>query len=210
MTIKRRIRRINDRWKMRRADQTWQYLFQKYRGEELVSLDIETTSLEVSKAQMLSIGAVVIKGNRVLTSEKLSITLSPPKELPQDSIKIHKLRRMDLNEGLSVQESLEKLLKFVGNRPVVGYSVAYDLAVLDRFLRPLFGFGMPNRYIDVMDLYRKKKALSGSGDCQMDLSFEGMAKCLDVPILGRHTALGDATTTAIIYVRLKSSASLVK
>jgi len=208
MIFKRWLRRIKDVWKMRQLQNRWKHLFQRYRGEELVSLDIETTSLDVSKAQILSIAAVVIKGSRVLSSEKLCITLSPPKELPRASVKIHKLRRMDLNEGLPVAEALEKMLKFIGNRPIVGYNVGYDLAVLDRHLRPLFDFGMPNRYIDVMDLYRKKAQLSGEVECQINLSFEAIANGLDVPVLGRHTALGDAITTAIIYIRLKSSTSL--
>tara|TARA_B110000977_G_C10844449_1_gene403319 strand:- start:124 stop:756 length:633 start_codon:yes stop_codon:yes gene_type:complete len=210
MMMKRRLRRIKDVWNVRQLNSRWQYLFQRYLGEEFVSLDIETTSLNVSQAQILSIGAVVIKGNRVLSSEKLSLTLSPPKDLPRDSVKIHKLRRIDLNEGLPVAEALEKMLKFIGNRPIVGYNINYDLAVLDRYVRPLFGFGVPNRYVDVMDLYRKKTQLSGGVDCQINLSFDAIAECLDVPVLGRHTALGDAITTAIIYVRLKCSASLSK
>jgi len=210
MMIRRRLHRLKDVWKVRQLKSGWEHLFQHYYGKELVSLDIETTSLDVSKAQILSIGAVVIKGNRVLSSEKLSLTLSPPKDLPKDSVKIHKLRRIDLNEGLPVSEAIEKLLKFIGNRPIVGYNIAYDLAVLDRYVRPLFDFGMPNQCVDVMDLYRKKKQLTGSADCQINLSFEAIAKGLDVPVLGRHTALGDAITTAIIFVRLKSSVGLVK
>jgi hypothetical protein len=58
-------------------------------------------------------------------------------------------------------------------------------------------------------LYRNKTQLMGGVDCQINLSFEAIAKGLDVPVLGRHTALGDAITTAIIYVRLKCSVSLL-
>ena len=201
MMIKRRLRRIKDVWKVRQIQSPWSPLFQRY---------IETTSLDVSKAQILSIGAVVIKGNRVLSSDKLSLTLLAPKDWPQDSVKVHKLRRIDLNQGVPVAEALEKLLKFIGNRPIVGYNIGYDLAVLDKYARPLFDFGIPNPSIDVMDLYRKKSQLSGGIDCQMNLSFDAIAKGLDVPVLGRHTALGDAITTAIIYVRLKCSASLLR
>jgi len=210
MMIKRRIRRIKDAWKVGQLESPWAHLFQRYQGEEWVSFDIETTSLDISKAQILSIGAVVIKGNRVFSSKKLSLTVSPPKDLPQNSVKIHKLRRIDLNEGLPVAEALEKFPKFVGNRPIVGYNIGYDLAVLDRYVRPLFNFGLPNRYVDVMDLYRKKSELAGSLECQINLSFEAIVKGLDVPVLGRHTALGDAITTAIIYVRLKCSSNLLR
>ena len=92
MMIKRRLRRVKDVWKVRQLKSGWAHLFQHYYGKELVSLDIETTSLDVSKAQILSIGAVVIKGNRVLSSEKLSLTLSPPKDLPKDSKNLTELK----------------------------------------------------------------------------------------------------------------------
>jgi len=45
--------------------------------------------------------------------------------------------------------------------------------------------------------------MSGASEFQLDLSFAAIAGALSVPILGRHTALGDATTTALIYVRMK-------
>jgi DNA polymerase-3 subunit epsilon len=178
-------------------------LFQRYQGAELVSLDIETTSLDVAKANVLSIGAVVIRGTRVLTSEKLSLTIAPPVELPRESVKVHKLRRIDLDTGIPLAQALEQLLLFVGNRPIVGYNIAYDVAVLDRHMRPSLGFGLPNATLDVMQMYRKKATMSGASEFQLDLSFAAIASALSVPILGRHTVLGDATTTALIYVRMK-------
>ncbi|HCH32595.1 MAG TPA: 3'-5' exonuclease [Oceanospirillaceae bacterium] len=203
--LRRRLRRARDHWRLRKRDTNsrWLGLFQRYQGAELVSLDIETTSLDVAKASVLSIGAVVIRGNRVLTSEKLSLTIAPPVELPRESVKIHKLRRIDLDAGIPLAQALEQLLLFVGNRPIVGYNIAYDVAVLDRHMRPSLGFGLPNMTLDVMQMYRKKATMSGASEFQLDLSFAAIAGALSVPILGRHTALGDATTTALIYVRMK-------
>ena len=203
--LRRRLRRARDHWRLRKQDMNsrWLGLFQRYQGAELVSLDIETTSLDVAKANVLSIGAVVIRGNRVLTSEKLSLTIAPPVDLPRESVKVHKLRRIDLDAGIPLSQALEQLLLFVGNRPIVGYNIAYDIAVLDRHMRPSLGFGLPNTTLDVMQMYRKKATMSGASEFQLDLSFAAIAAALSVPILGRHTALGDATTTALIYVRMK-------
>ena len=203
--LRRRLRRARDHWRLRKQDinSRWLSLFQRYQGAELVSLDIETTSLDVAKANVLSIGAVVIRGNRVLTSEKLSLTIAPPVELPRESVKVHKLRRIDRDAGIPLAQALEQLLLFVGNRPIVGYNIAYDVAVLDHHIRPKLGFGLPNTTLDVMQMYRKKATMSGASEFQLDLSFTAIASALSVPILGRHTALGDATTTALIYVRMK-------
>ncbi|MCH1448568.1 MAG: hypothetical protein L7U49_00150 [Litoricolaceae bacterium] len=37
------------------------------------------------------------------------------------------------------------------------------------------------------------------------LGFEEILDDLDVPIFGRHTALGDPTTVAMAYIKLKRS-----
>ncbi len=45
----------------------------------------------------------------------------------------------------------------------------------------------------------KWKAVGGN----VDLRFDTISKQLDIPMLERHTAVGDALTVALMYVRLK-------
>lgn len=196
----RAFRRYRDRRSQR--DSAWSHLFDKYEGEEVVSLDLETTSLDVSKASILSIGAVRICGKRVKTSDRLEINLQPPTDLTADSIKIHKIRAADLADGIELKAALEQLLTFIGNRPVLGYYVNYDVRVLSKFMRQEFGFELPNRAIELSHVYHdliKWRHLGG----EVDLRFDTIAAKLDMPIIERHTALGDAITVALMYVRLK-------
>lgn len=200
MILPRSIRRLQERRSHGKGP--WAELFAPYRGDEVVSLDCETTSLDVSQAEILSIGAVKIKGRRVMTSERLDLRLKPPASLTGESIKVHKIRARDLQDGLELAEALEQLLRFIGNRPILGYYVNYDIRVLDKFLRPLFGFGLPNRAIELSHVYHdiiKWKHVGGD----VDLRFDTIASRLDIPIIQRHTALGDAVTVALMYVRLK-------
>ncbi|MEH6649263.1 MAG: 3'-5' exonuclease [Motiliproteus sp.] len=191
-------------YKERKRHQNGPYghLFEPYEGDEVVSLDCETTGLDVKEAEILSIGAVRIKGRRVKTSERIDIKLKPPKSLTGDSIVIHKIRAMDLSEGVELDEALEQVLAFVGNRPILGYYVKFDVQMLDKFLRPKYGFGLPNKAIELSHVYQdiiKWKYVGGD----VDLRFDTIASKLDLPILQRHTALGDAITVALMYVRLK-------
>jgi DNA polymerase-3 subunit epsilon len=178
------------------------HLFEPYEGDEVVSLDCETTSLDVDEAEILSIGAVKIKGSRVKTSERIDIKLKPPESLTGDSIVIHKIRAMDLEQGVDIDEALEQVLAFVGNRPILGYYVNFDIRMLDKYLRPRYGFGLPNKAIELSHVYHdivKWKSIGGD----VDLRFDTIASKLDLPMLQRHTALGDAITVALMYVRLK-------
>jgi len=198
--IPRVLRRLKDRIDHRHGP--YGELFEAYHGDEVVSLDCETTSLNVAEADILSIGAVKIRGTRVLTSERLDIKLKPPASLKADSIKIHKLRAADLADGIAIDEALRQVLAFVGNRPILGYYVSFDVRMLDKYLRPRYGFGLPNKTIELSHVYHdiiKWKSIGGT----VDLRFDTLAAKLDMPIIERHTALGDAITVALMYVRLK-------
>lgn len=200
MILPRSIRRYQDR--RAQKDGPWSHLFERYVGDEVVSLDLETTSLDVNAASILSIGAVRVSGKRVKTSDRLEISLKPPADLTADSIKIHKIRAQDLANGIDLRDALEQVLHFVGNRPILGYYVNYDIRVLSKFMRQEFGFSLPNKAIELSHVYHdiiKWKHIGG----EVDLRFDTIAAKLNMPIIERHTALGDAITVALMYVRLK-------
>ncbi|MGQ7244138.1 3'-5' exonuclease [Salinicola sp. V024] len=199
----RSLRRAADR--RRQGHGRYDWLFSPYAGDELVAIDCETTGLDTRTAELVSIAAVRIKGERVMTSGSLDLRLQPPASLHGDSIKIHGMRGVDLNDGNELGEALEKFLDFIGNRPLLGWCIDYDLAVIDRQLRPLFDFGLPNPCVDVAGLYRREMHRTRP-QLEPTMNFERVAEALNVPVMGRHTALGDATTTALMYVRLKKGA----
>jgi|SRR5690554_378235 len=198
------IRTATDRWSQK--DSEFSFIFEPYTGDEVIALDCEMTSLDTQKAELVSIAAVKIKGNQVLTSEKLDIKLQKPENLTGDSIKVHRIRGVDLLGGEVLGDALHQLLEFVGNRPIMGYNIAYDIAVLNRFIRPRYGFSLPNKTIELSQCYMTQLQRA-TPDIEPDLKFETIAKKLDVPMVGqRHTALGDAITTALMYVRLLKDA----
>ena len=138
----------------------------------------------------------------MLSSDRLDIKLKPPKSLTGDSIKIHKIREADLVGGIDLEDALEQVLEFVGNRPILGYYVNYDIRMLDKYIRPAYGFGLPNKAVELSHVYHdiiKWKSVGGN----IDLRFDTISRELDIPMLERHTAIGDALTVALMYVRLK-------
>ena len=188
----------------------WQYklqnhphhpLFSYYSGDELVSIDCETTSLNPNHAELVSIAAIKIKHNRVLTSQTIHLKLTPPQSLNSDSVKIHQLRHQDLTYGLSEKEALNQLIQFIGNRPIVGYHIHYDKKILDRACLRHFDHPLPNALVEVCHIYHHKleRLLPNA---YYDLSIEAISRHLDLPQAERHDALEDAIAAALIYVRL--------
>ncbi|MGM0701136.1 MAG: 3'-5' exonuclease [Pseudomonadota bacterium] len=197
----RALRRVSDR--RRHADGEYGWLFHPYTGDELVAIDCETTGVDTRIAEPVAIAAVKVRGDRVLTSESLDLRLQRPETLSGDSIRIHGLRGVDLDDGEQPERALMRLLDFIGNRPLLGWHLDFILAVLDRQLRPRFGFDLPNSGIDVSHLYLRQLRRSHVEADASGVRFETVAKSLGVPVMGRHTALGDAVTTALMYLRLE-------
>lgn len=193
------LRRAADRRRQAHGDYGW--LFSPYTGDEMVAIDCETTGLDPRHAELVSLAAVRIRGDRVLTSDSLDLRLARPASLSGDSIRIHGLRGIDLADGADVEDALAQFLDFVGNRPLVGWHLDFDLAMLNRYLRPLFGFDLPNAGIDVAHAYQRQLRRSHP-ELDVRPRFEQVAEHLGVPVMGRHTALGDAVTTALIHLRL--------
>jgi DNA polymerase-3 subunit epsilon len=122
--------------------------------------------------------------------------------MDEAAIMVHRLRRQDLRGGLSAGEAIDRTLEFVGNRPILGYHVRFDIAVLDRQLQALHGFGLPNRAVELANLYVERWGRPDDG-IEGDLRLETIARRLDMPVpKGRHTAYRDALFVATLYVRL--------
>ncbi|QJQ96795.1 MULTISPECIES: 3'-5' exonuclease [Halomonadaceae] len=194
------LRRAADR--RRQADGDYGWLFNPYTGEEMVAIACQATGEDSRTAELVSIAAVRIRGERVLTSDSLDLRLTRPASLNGDSICLHGLRGIDLDEGVSVSDALAKLLDFIGNRPLVGWRVEHDVAILNRYLRPRYGFDLPNALIDVSQSCRREQR-RGNQELDACLCFDTAAARLQVPVMGRHSVLGDAVTTALMHMRLQ-------
>jgi DNA polymerase-3 subunit epsilon len=90
----------------------------------------------------------------------------------------------------------------LGNRPILGYAIAFDLSLLNRLIEARHGFRLPNRVIELRDVFSAAWRLKHPERNDPDLRYEAIMRATGVPVLGRHTALGDAVTTALAWVRL--------
>ena len=182
-------------------DIRFDFLFEEPLANEYVCLDCETSGLNPQKDEILSIGAVHIKDNKILMRKTFNIFLKPSKNINVESIKIHHIRPVDLKNGIDAQEAIYQLLDFIGSRPIVGYYIKFDVAIISRYTKEFIGIKLPNKTIEVSSMYYK--TIRKRSDYQfVDLRFDTILKKLDIPILGKHDALNDALMTAMIFLKL--------
>ena len=190
------------------GDARFRFMWDKPPPDEWVSLDCETTGLNTRTDDIISIGAVRIRGNRIMTSERLELLVRPEKKrLSADSVKVHRLREQDVAQGLSADEAMMQLMRFIGSRPLVGYFLEFDVAMINRVLFPMLGVPLPQPKIEVSALYfdykyRKLNPLARDTS-SIDLSFDNLLKDLNLPVWPAHDAVNDAIMAGLAFLKLR-------
>ena len=188
------------------ADEHFAFMYDDPPAEEWVALDCETTGLDVRRDQIISIGAVRIVGNRLLTSERLELLVRPERSVKLASIRVHRLRERDVAQGLDPLQAMRLLLDFIGSRPLVGYYLEFDVAMLNREIWPMLGVRLPQRKIEVSAMYydfKNRQRPAHLRDSEIDLRFATMMKDLDLPLREAHDALNDAVMAALAFIKLR-------
>lgn len=164
----------DSRWPGWRRRLYW-WMHEAVEAEEVISLDLETTSLDPRRADILSIGAVLVRRGKLVMGERLELYVEPPPSLDAESIRIHKLRRADLEGQLQLEQALRQVLAFIGDRPLLGYYLSFDVAVLNRHLRQLLDRQLHNPSIEISSLYHRKVSRHFP-DAHIDLRFDTLAR----------------------------------
>lgn len=189
------------------GDERMRFIYDDPPEDEWVSVDCETTGLNPSKDDIIAIGAVRIKGNRVLTSERLELLVKPTKAISVEATKVHGLRQRDVADGLDPDEAMRQLLRFIGSRPLVGYYLEFDVALINRAIFPMLGVALPQAKVEVSALYydwKQRNLPPWQHGASIDLRLATLMSDLDLPTRRAHDAVNDAIMAALAFVKLRS------
>ena len=163
-----------------------------------VVLDTETTGLRAGAGdRVVSLAGVRVIGMEVKRQQTFDALVHPGRSVPPESVRFHGITDDDLVGAPPLDVVLPAFLAFAGDAVLVGHEVAFDL----EFLAPeVVRLGLqPLTARPVLDTRLMSRSLHGPA---ADHSLEAAARRLGVPVVGRHSALGDALTAAEILVRL--------
>jgi DNA polymerase-3 subunit epsilon len=185
------------------GDHSYLFLFEPGPSDEFIALDCETTGLNPRVDDIITIAAVKIRGNRILTSERFEAIVRPDKKPTSDSIKVHQLRAQDVESGALMFRVLPDLLRFIGGRPIIGYYIDFDMRMLDKYILRQIQTKLPNPRIEVSEMYYACKYKGAPPNTVYDLRFTSILADLGIPNLEQHDALNDTIMTAMVYLQLR-------
>ena len=175
-----------------------------YDEPELVSLDLETSSLDPRSAEILSIAAVPVRGRQVVRSERFERIVRTTAAVDHEAVKYHRLLPGDVEHGVPPRQAVGEFVEWLGERPLLGYCIGFDCAMIEKAAQWAGGGLLDGRRFDIREIYRRRM-LHRNPDAAPAQALDDILAALGVPRIGRHTALGDATAVALAFLELKYS-----
>ncbi len=161
-----------------------------------VVFDTETTGLHPSEGdEIIQIGAIRIVNGHMLYHEAIDQLVDPQRPVPQSSVEIHGIQPELLPGQPTIDKVLPHFQKFAENSVLVAHNAAFDMRFL-QLKEESTGIKFENPVLDTLLL---SSIIHPNQDSH---SLEGLAERLNVTIVGRHTALGDAIVTAEVLLKM--------
>jgi len=152
-------------------------------------LDVETTGLRAATDAIIEIAAVKFRGDQVI--DTWSSLVNPGRELPLKIERLTGITREQVRTAPRIDQVARHIARFVGDLPVVGHSVEFDLS----FMRQQ-NLLVANPGIDTDELARIVMPHASR------FSLKQLATELDIDMAQNHRALDDAQTTMRLFIAL--------
>ena len=158
--------------------------------------DTETTGLNPSQGdEIIQIGATRIVNGRLLRQDAFEQLIDPGRNIPAASIPIHGINPGMVQGQPRIGQVLPTFHAYAIDTVLVAHNAAFDM----KFLQLKEGstglrFDQP-----VLDTLLLSAVIHPN---QESHRLEEIAKRMNITVLGRHTALGDAMVTAEVFLRM--------
>lgn len=166
-----------------------------------VAFDCETTGLNIKKDKLLSIGAIKFTADRILVQQSIEFMVYQD-AVDDSSVKIHGILPSTTDKAeLSEYDAIRHFLKFIGNSPLVGHHIRFDVGMMNQALKSYHLGKLKNKTYDTNLIYKKQHHYPA----EQNVSLDELCAYYQLKASERHTALGDAYLTAVIFQRLTAA-----
>jgi len=177
-----------------------------------ILFDTETTGVfpdhadEKLRDRIVEIGCVEVF-NLERTGREFHAYFNPDRDVPEEVVRVHGLRREFLMNHKRFGDVVQELLEFIGDAPLVAHNAAFDQGFLNAELRrcglPPFG---DERFVDTLAIARKKFPGASNSLDALARRFQLDRYGFDLAArkgAGGHGAIVDSRILAEVYLHLK-------
>lgn len=171
-------------------------------SDKIIAFDTETTGLNPSKDQIVSIGALAMDDYQIFLShvfyQELAVFTSNTK-LNKESFSIHEV--ISAPSQQTEKEVLLQFLDFIENHVLLGHHVNFDVKIVNNALKKHFDIQLYNYSLDTFSIALKKD-FGGQIPAhfpQKKYTLDALCQRYHIEVQDRHHALGDSFLTARLY-----------
>ena len=166
------------------------------KAEGFVVLDLETTGLQPARDEIVEMAAIRATGSTIV--DTFSCLVRCERSLPQSIVQLTGITEAMLREqGIPQRQAVQQLVAFLGEDPLVGYNIGFDMEFLRAACEQLHISPPVNRCVDVLGLARRK--VFGVKDYKLTT----LAEHFSLPLQDPHRAREDCERILALYCKLK-------
>jgi len=165
-------------------------------AQRFVVVDVESTGLNLSRDQLISIGAVTVVDCVLQLGRCFEVVLQQHQPSSVDNILIHGIDGTTQTTGKDPVDGLLDFLAFAGNAPLIAYHAGFDRTMINRATKKFLGMAIANPWIDLAFIAPALYPELAPGRHALD----DWTSVFNIENLNRHNAVADACATAQLFL----------
>lgn len=157
-----------------------------------VVFDLETFGLNSHKNEIIEIGAIKLKGTRIV--DTFSSFVNPNKIIPKKISELTHITQDMVDNAPTIEDVLPKFLEFTKDAVMVAHNSAFDMGFIRRDAKKYMGIDYKPSIIDTLQMAR---------DLYPDLkgyNLDRLNKTFKLSLENHHRAIDDAQSTAKLFI----------
>ncbi len=166
---------------------------------EFTVLDTETTGFDFKKDRILCIGALKLKDASIAMNTIFEKYVQQVHFNPK-TVEIHGLLK-ERTSAITEEEAVKLFLAYLGNSVIIAHHAHFDVTMINCALKRLNLPKLKNKVVDTGILYKGTRIKSNLIKQEKIYSLDELADMMHISKKDRHTALGDAYITALVFLK---------
>lgn len=164
---------------------------------EAVVFDLETTGFSPYNGdEIISVGAVAIRGGEIQENEVFYSLVNPKRNIPEEIVTLTGISNGDAVKAPDLMSVLSDFLEFVRRRVLIAHGSGHDKHFLNSALWKTSKTSLSHRMLDTMMIAKWLHPKRG------DWSLDTLLGDYRIPVTTRHHALEDSSMTAGLWACL--------
>ena len=171
--------------------------------ERWVVLDVETSGLDTSSAQLLAIACNAVnidwqsRRMTLIPGDSFEITVKPATLVTdKTNILVHNIGQQSQAGGVAISEALQIFIAYAGNAPLLAFHAAFDERIISTHVKQELRTQLPNEWLDIAMLC---KAMHPKVQAE---SLDDWLAYFGIICAKRHQASADAWSESEVLQRI--------